>query len=84
MRLPNLSEPVQRMTISKPGTLTEPRTTVNLNYPEITGEKFRELLFDLRHGANYDAPSAYSMPVDSCGCHIFSGSSMAMCLSVCI
>jgi hypothetical protein len=42
-----------------------------------------ELSLNLVAGANYNAPMRFLPPVDSCGCHILSGSSMAMCLAAC-
>ena len=81
--LPNLSQPVQRFNLSKPGTITQPRKTVELRI-RILGEKqLKSLQVALMHGANYDDPQQYLGPIDDCGCHLFSENSMAMCLAIC-
>jgi len=75
MKLPKQSVPVNRH------ELFEPHTTVNL----VDGgtEELWNIRFDLQHGANYDDPMRFLTPVDLCGCHLFSGASMAMCLASC-
>ncbi len=46
-------------------------------------ELLRRLKFDLLHDANYNDPMRFLMPVDFCGCHIFSGQVRARCSATC-
>ncbi len=77
MKLPIQAPPVIRTDLFKP------HTVVYLNSPCASNKTKRELLFSLLHGANYNAPMRFLMSADHCGCHVFSGNSMAMCLAAC-
>ena len=46
-------------------------------------EIVRNLRFDLLHGANYNDPMRFLMPVSFCGCQILSGQARARCSAAC-
>ncbi len=78
--------PKQAMPVSRTATgwidykkNEQPNAVVNLVH---ASNRFN-LGVDLISGANYNAPMRFLTPVDYCGCHILSGSSMAICLDAC-
>lgn len=73
--MPKQAQPVKRP------QLIEPYKTVDVIQGE--EESLLNVRFDLLHGANYNDPARLRVAVDSCGCHIFSGTSMSQCLAVC-
>lgn len=79
MKLPIQARPVKRPEI------IEPYKTVDVTNAAPPGNKYSllNIRIDLLHGANYNAPMRVIVPVDFCGCHLFSGSSMAQCLAAC-
>ncbi len=81
MKLPNQATPVFRTVTGIIKDIEQPRTVVNIT--QASRDSKLELVTDLVNGANYNAPMRFLTPVDSCGCHILSGSSMAMCLAAC-
>lgn len=79
MKLPIQAKPVKR------SELIEPYQTVNVTNMAPPGNRISllNIRIDLLHGANYNDPMRYRVPVDFCGCHIFTGSSLARCLASC-
>ena len=75
MKLPKQAAPVMRPDLIKPQTVVDLARASR-------GQLFN-LELDLLGGANYNEPMRFLTPVDSCGCHILSGGSMAMCLAAC-
>jgi len=75
MKLPKQSVPVNRQ------DKFEPHTTVNVIDGDI--DELKDIRFELRYGANYNDPMRFLTPVDFCGCHLFSGTSMTICLASC-
>ena len=82
MKLPNQAAPIFRTTT---GLLIresdQPHTVLNIT--RASRDSKAELFTSLIGGANYNASMKFLTPVDSCGCHILSGNSMAMCLASC-
>ena len=81
MKLPNQAKPVFRTAIGRIKDTEQPHTVLDL--ARVSDNYLDEIRITLLHGANYNAPMRFLTPVDSCGCHILSGSSMAMCLAAC-
>ncbi len=81
MKLPNQATPVFRTATGLIKDSEQPHTVVNIT--QASQDSKLELVTNLIAGANYNAPMRFMTPVDSCGCHILSGSSMAMCLAGC-
>lgn len=81
MKLPNQATPVSRNITGKIKDFEQPREVINFLHASFDS-KF-ELVANLQAGANYNAPMRFLTPVDSCGCHILSESSMALCLDAC-
>ena len=81
MKLPNQAAPVFRTATGLIKDGEQPRTVID--FAHASTESLLELYTNLQAGANYNAPMRLLTPVDSCGCHILSGSSMAMCLAAC-
>ena len=89
MKLPKQAKPVMRQTLATPfkrgrgQTLIPPPPHKVVDLYHASHTRRFDLLTDLAHGANYYDPMRYLISGDSCGCHILSGSSMAMCLASC-
>ena len=85
MKLPKPVKPVFRTSIglieTTRGLPAQPDKVANI--AQASRDQQIELITGLIHGANYNAPMRFLAPVDSCGCHILSGSSMATCLAAC-
>ncbi len=79
MKMPKQARPVKRP------ELIEPYKTVDVinSAPPGNVDSLLNVRLDLLHGANYNDPMRLREPVQSCGCHIFSGTSMAQCLAAC-
>ena len=81
MKLPKQALPVSR---SAKGWIDykkneQPHTVVDI----VHASNIADLRISLANGANHHAPMRFLTPVGSCGCHILSGSSMAVCLAAC-
>ncbi|MDJ0899232.1 MAG: hypothetical protein QNJ55_10510 [Xenococcus sp. MO_188.B8] len=81
MKLPNHAKPVFRTVIGRIKDSEQPRTVVDIRHT--SDDCLNQVRSTLYLGANYNAPMRFLTPVDYCGCHILSGSSMAMCLAAC-
>ncbi len=81
MKLPNQATPVFRTATGLIKDEEQPRIVIN--FADASTPSLLEHFTHLQAGANYNAPMRFLTPVDSCGCHILSGSSMAMCLAAC-
>ena len=79
MKLPNQAPPVFRTTTGLIKDSDQPHTVVNIT--QASRDSKLELFTSLIAGANYNAPMRFLTSVDSSGCHILSGGSMAMCLA---
>ena len=79
MKLPNQAMPIFRTATGVIKNYEQPITV--LNFTNASRDSKLDLLIKLVNGANHNAPMRYLAPVDSYGCHILSGNSMAMCLA---
>ena len=78
-KLPNQAAPVKRTTVGVLQNNEQPFSVLNFN-PLNKQEKLN-FTYDLLHGANYNVPAKFLLTSNSSGCHIFSESSMAICLA---
>jgi len=79
MTLPKQSLPVIRTTTGRINHEEQPFETID--FLQASKSQRLSIVFDLLYGANYNAPARFLVPVDSPGCHLLSGNSMALCLA---
>ncbi len=78
-KLPNQAAPVKRTTVGAFQNNEQPWSV--LNFTPLNQEERLGFAYDLLSGANYNAPAKFLLTPNSSGCHIFSESSMAICLA---
>jgi hypothetical protein len=79
MKPPIQATPVFRTATGVIKNHEQPITVLNFTHASLDS-KF-SVIVKLVNGGNYNAPMRFLTPVDSYGCHILSGNSMAMCLA---
>lgn len=78
MTLPKQSVPVTRTTTGLINKNEQPFQT--LNFQLASKNQRLNIVLSLLHGANYNAPARFLLPVHSPGCHLLAENSMALCL----
>jgi hypothetical protein len=78
-KLPNQAAPVTRTAIGLIKNHQQPFSV--LDFRPLNNEQRLNFVWNLLSGANYNSPARFLLTDDSSGCHIFSESSMAICLA---
>ncbi|MGJ5675479.1 MAG: hypothetical protein ACR9NN_18000 [Nostochopsis sp.] len=79
MTLPKQSSPVIRTTTGRIKPEEQPFKTIDFEHA--SKQQKLNIIFALNFGANYHVPARFLVPVNSSGCHLLSGNSMALCLA---
>lgn len=78
-KLPIQAAPVTRTTTGLVSDNEQPFRV--FNFKLASRQQKINIRLGLVNGANYNAPARFSVPVDSSGCYLLAGNSMALCLA---
>jgi hypothetical protein len=79
MKIPNQAAPVYRTATGVIKDNEQPIAVLDFTHASLASKL--NLITNLIHGANYNAPMRFAPQFNSSGCHIFSENSMGMCLA---